>query len=244
MHSSVKHGFSIAEVLIAISMVGVLAAMLVPGITNNTNQEKLLGITQEAIYEVSRGYAQWQKVNGPPTASTTLTGIIGNMNVVRVINDGSFNIQVPNTTAPAVQAVFNSSCNATTPCALLHNGAFIQYDADQSFSGFPRPTDAPGFNINALHFFVDPDGPGSQKATGFYMFYSGRITTPFYTVDTVADPLNPGCSASANITMPVNSSTYTNAVRAGACGYAVTANPDDLPQNETDPLYIRPWTDG
>lgn len=172
-------GFSLTEALVALTMMGVLAAMLLPTLKQNVLIEKNLNITKAAITELAQAYVKYQKTQ-MPQATTAASDIINRMNYVRLISDSSLSVQVADATEPnppcssgSPCALYDSPCNATTPCALLQNGALVQYDADANFDGT-------AYNTNALKFVIDPDADGEEVATSVVMFFSGRMCTLRY----------------------------------------------------------------
>ncbi len=184
MANKPRQGFSLAEMLVSLALMGALASMLLPMLTHNVGKDKLMYMGKDGAAELVQAYATYLKTN-VPTANTSAQDIINNLNYMRIINNGSQTLQVEKVNnTPAYGSctsggnpctVFTAVCRAETPCALLHSGALIQYDANATFGGNP-----PRYNTNALRFILDPDADGPQTSVSFVLFYSGRLSTRPY----------------------------------------------------------------
>jgi len=176
---SPKHlqGFSLAEALVSITLLGVLATILMPMLYNNVGNDKLYHASIEGIAEIALAYSKYQKQN-MPDANTTATAILLNMNYVRLINNGVMSVQLNGN---------DYACNNVTPCYLLHNGALVMFDADERFGGT-------GFNTNALHFILDPDADGPNNGISLLMYFNGSFSTERYR--------KPGTAAIPNDDLP------------------------------------------
>lgn len=187
MRQRQRNAFTLGEMLVAVSLLALMATMLIPLVSDKTGESKLITATKDAAAQIANAYTVFQK-NSVPNNNTTPVAIINNLNYVRIVNDGSLNIQINGT---------NYACDVNFPCALLHNGALVRYDTNARFGETPDVNDVqlscwlcdlptaafgdpvPHPNINALTFYVDPDGQGPEDAVHMVLFFSGRITTRF-----------------------------------------------------------------
>ncbi len=211
-----RKAYTFAEILITLSLLGLLASMLLPMLSDSVGKDKLLALGKDGASEISQAFAIYVK-NSTLNANTRAQDIVSNLNYVRMVSDGSMNTQLGQTNQDAsahstctgtssvtgeTYAVCTTPCDATTPCALLQTGALLQYDA-----ATPSTFNGTGYNTNAIHFIYDPDGTGPQFAIAFTLFYSGRITTETYSI-------------------------------------GATTNDTNLPSTTVDPPYILDWTNG
>lgn len=169
-----QNGFTLAEVLISLALVGTLAAMMYPMLINNVAEERLLQNCKEGAAQVALAYVKFQKdASIGPTTTTDAIFAAGMDNYVRRFPDpnapgaSGSNLAVQVQTGGGVQTI---PCDAGSPCYVLQSGAILQYDADANFNGSTP-------NVNGIRFIVDPDGNDVQIGSSFIMFANGRITT-------------------------------------------------------------------
>jgi competence protein ComGC len=201
MRQTARKAFTLGEMLVAVSLLALIATMLVPLVSDKTGERKLVTITKDAMAQIAVAYATYLKIDVPDSETTT-ADIVENINYVRIINDNSHNIQIDGT---------NYACNATYPCLLLHNGALIRYHPTGKFGNSPTELQwircwlcdpaapagepIPHPNINALRFWVDPDGSNPEDGVEVLLFYSGRVTTRYLAPEAVvssdSQPIDP-----------------------------------------------------
>ena len=125
-------GFSLTEVLIALALMGVLAAMTIPKVLVSQQNSTLNPRTKDVIFMVQSAYTDYQMENAPGSA-TTFGHLTPYINYVRT-----------STTATIDQAGSVSGCGGATPstscgeanhqCLILSNGAYIKYNTTTSFN--------------------------------------------------------------------------------------------------------------
>jgi hypothetical protein len=198
-----------AEALISLSLLAVLASLMQPMLTLNVGRQRLLNVAQNTAAEIVRGYDTYMEEN-TAAATTSSQDIINNMNILRIINDGSLGTQDG--------LGVNTPCDATTPCALMHNGSMIQFLPGATFG---LPDVATGMRRKALRFTIDIDGPdpANQPRLTLVLFYPGRLTTR-------------GMAIAPNAVPIFNESAAPD-----------TLNPA-LPDETSDPEYVYPWING
>jgi prepilin-type N-terminal cleavage/methylation domain-containing protein len=161
MLKKAQKGFTLAELLIALAILGVIATFTIPKILESSTNGKLVAIAKETASMISGAFTNY-KANATPTSLTQPQDMTTYMNYVST--DVASTFQTPN------QGVRLNTCSATLVCMNLHNGGVLQYDTGQSFGGVGA--------TNALVFATDPDGflPGAG-GVNFFLFFNGRLSS-------------------------------------------------------------------
>jgi len=162
-------GFTLAELLIALAILGVIATFTIPKILTAQQDTQQKAIGKEVAGMFSGAYEAYkQQNNGSVPITTTAWHLTPYMNYVRV------------DTASTIDRSYNDGtidCSITYPCLRLHNGAALLFDPGSG--GEIGNTAA----TNALYLYVDPDGISNPSNTGpgksvvFWLYYNGRLTT-------------------------------------------------------------------
>ncbi len=158
-------GFTLAELLISLAILGVIATFVIPKIIVNSQNSTYNSAVLEAAGTVSGAYQRYQSQN-QITASFSIKDLTAYLNYIAVDTSS---------TVVSWQTSTTFTCSATAPCLKLHNGSSLQYWATiDSFGGTST--------INAVPFLVDPDskvtdgttnGPG--KAVALWLYADGHI---------------------------------------------------------------------
>jgi prepilin-type N-terminal cleavage/methylation domain-containing protein len=166
-----KLGFTLAELLIALAILGVIATFTIPKVLNTQQDSKYKAIAKEAASTISGAYQRY-KNQSTVTASTKADDLTQFMNYLAVDSSSSFDESHGGTTATCGTAWMGG----TTTCLRLHNGAILEYNSAIAFGGTAT--------TNNIWFYVDPDGKvtdgttnGPGKSVIFHLYTSGRITT-------------------------------------------------------------------
>ncbi|MGE0200361.1 MAG: type II secretion system protein [Candidatus Melainabacteria bacterium] len=157
-------GFTLAELLIALAILGVIATFTIPKILTVSGESQNNAIAKETAATIS-GAFQAYAVQNAITAATRITDLTPYINYISVVT----------TDIDSIPGSANRVCTGTYTCLLLANGAVINYNSSSDFNG-NNPT-------NALMFYVDPDGTysgsttGNSKSVQFFIYYNGRLMT-------------------------------------------------------------------
>ena len=158
-----RKGFTLAELLIALAILGVIATFTIPKVLSSSTSAKNTAIAKEVASMISGSYSAYTLDNSPTStlATTVLTPF---MNYVSVDVAATAMGTPSDTNQTALQL-----CSAA-PCLVLHNGAFLQYNTANTMGGTA--------NTSAIYFNMDPDGRGTGAGrVTFVQFFDGRITT-------------------------------------------------------------------
>ena len=157
-HWQSRSGFTLAELLIALTILGVIATFTIPKILVAQKNSQYIASTKEAISMLSAAYEAHQ-LKGLVTSSTTLGDLTQYMNYVSV-DTSSIIDDIP--------PVGTDNC-ATQNCLLLHSGGKLFYGG---------PTFGGTGTTNYLWAVFDPDGKVSSfKGVSIDILYNGRVAT-------------------------------------------------------------------
>lgn len=158
-------GFTLAELLIALTILGVIAVFTIPKILSAQQNQKDNAQAKEAIATVSAAYQQY-KIANQVDANFSISSLTPYLNYVAVDTSSSLD---------EWYTQGNHNCNfASGVCLKLHNGALFQYWPADHFSGTNT--------TNAVPFIIDPDGGvtdgttnGPGKSLLVFLYYDGKI---------------------------------------------------------------------
>jgi prepilin-type N-terminal cleavage/methylation domain-containing protein len=160
-----KYGFTIAELLISLGVLALIATFTIPKIINIQQTSKLSAIAKEDMGAVSGAYQLYIRDNGY-SSSVSLNTLTTYINYVN------------NDTASIVDSYPGQAsidCSSGWKCYRMHNGSVMAFDPGQTFGA----TDP----LAVTYFYVDPDGVysgstnGSGKSVVFFLYYNQRMST-------------------------------------------------------------------
>lgn len=165
-------GFSLAELLISLALMGVLAAFTVPMLLNSQNStlnSKQSAMAKDVSFMLMNAYDQYRQANSGATASTKLDDLTPYMNYVTVDTTSVLDDR------PGANATYDCSVTATYTCLKLHNGGMLYWKKAHTFTG----TDT----LYAIYFLFDPDSvqgttttaDGPSKALNGFLYYDGYV---------------------------------------------------------------------
>lgn len=156
-------GFTLAELLIALLIIGEIATFTIPKIIYAQQNGKFNAVTLEAAGMISAAFQQYQGTGGD-TSSMNATQLTQYFNYIAI--DTSSLIDDVGTGS-------SISCGSSTPCFKLASGAVLHHWGDNFCNA--KPTGIP--------YDLDPDGVysgttnGPGKSVRFFLYNNGRLST-------------------------------------------------------------------
>lgn len=172
-------GFTLAELLISLAILGVIATFTIPKILQSQQDGRYKAVAKEAIGAIAAAYDMYRRDN-TITASTTGGFLVPYFNAVKTDTSGAEVDDIP--------GYGSLPCDASAPCLRMHNGGTVQI-TPYSFAGTST--------TNAIRFKIDPDGVysgtinGSGKSLSVRLYISGRVTSEDNMLDNTCD--SDGC---------------------------------------------------
>ena len=158
-------GFTLAELLIALAILGVIATFTIPKILNNADTSGWNAKSKEVANMIISSRDKLL-IDGQFSVDTAGGDMTPYMKHIKVDTTSSID---------GVQTAGSVACNATRYCLELHNGGKLMVWHNLKFNG--------SHSSNAIQFFFDPDGKYSGTTTGpgksvaFVLYYDGLLRT-------------------------------------------------------------------
>lgn len=154
-----KPAFTLAELLIALSILALIATFTIPKILVAQTYSKYNTAAKEVAAMVSEAYNIYRE-NNEVSGSTRFSDLTPYMNYVTKVTNGLID---------GHQLEGNIDCSITS-CLKLHGGGILRYNNTLSFGG-TAGTNAMGFNF-------DPDGTqNGNHSVQLWLYTNGRITS-------------------------------------------------------------------
>lgn len=160
-------GFTLAELLIALAILGVIATFTIPKILVVQQHQQHIAQAKEVAAMFSGAFQQ-AKLAGLVTAATKPSDLTPYMNYVSLVTDGTVIDASPGGTY--------HTCDTTFKCLKMASGGMVWLQ-DWSFGGTS--------SLYTIEISYDPDpmnnttdtADGPLKAVQFTLYYDGFITT-------------------------------------------------------------------
>ena len=159
-------GFTLAELLIALAILGVIATFTIPKIITAQVNSQFKAVAKEDISALSAAFNQLQ-LNGGVTSGTKPSDLIQYLNYVE-LNTGPLSIDER-------QTLTTKTCSAFYRCLKMHNGSVLYFDRDSGSLGGTNTT-------NGMWIMIDPDGKitdgttnGPGKSMNIWIYANGRV---------------------------------------------------------------------
>lgn len=157
-------GFSLVEVLITLSLVGILAAFTIPAVFTTSMSGTNVKHTQSAknaAYMLLSAYEQYRNANGSVPTTAGISVLTPYLNYVKTDSSST----IDNTSGGSLV------CGAANyACLKLHSGSYMYYGNDVSFNGTST--------TNGIWIGFDPDGTrNSVRSLGMVLTYGGEVRT-------------------------------------------------------------------
>jgi len=159
-----KKGFTLAELLIALFIMGVLATFTIPKVITAQQNGRYKAVAKELAGTVSQAYQIYRLRNGDnPTMQ--ISELTPYLNYIKVVTDSSLYVD-----GAPWDGGWIPACDGTQTCLKMHNGATLYYWDGDSFCS-TQPT--------AVAFRIDPDGKGDGRvlAMDIFLYSNGKIRT-------------------------------------------------------------------
>lgn len=165
MNAPESKGFALAELLICLAILGLIAVFSIPKLLQAQQNKTYQSIAKESIGTITTALMTHQM------AGSLNTGTLGRdltqaMNYVSVATTGTIDDKPADTVT--------LTCKAAAPCVKLHNGSIIQPMEAQSFGGTS--------SLHFISFTIDPDGvtTGKEDSLRVVLYYNGSITSAYH----------------------------------------------------------------
>jgi prepilin-type N-terminal cleavage/methylation domain-containing protein len=159
-------GFTLAELLISLAILGVIAAFTIPKILSSQQNGNYNAAAKEAASIISQAYSNYA-LNNTVDSNTRFADMTSYINYVAIDTTRTIDDK------PTLTSL-SCSLGAAGGCLVLHNGGVIRYNSS---------TLAGTASTNALEFYFDPNGTygnttdGPDKSLQMFVYYGGRVTT-------------------------------------------------------------------
>lgn len=167
MPTPYRNGFTLAELLISLAILGIIAAFTIPKILMVQAQQQHIAQTKEVAAMFSGAFQQ-AKLAGIVNANTKPRDLTPYMNYLAIVTDG--------TTIDASPGGTSHTCDATSICLKLVNGGMLWFQNWQFGGTSSLYTIEVSYDPDATNNTTDTaDGP--LKAVQFTQYYDGYLTT-------------------------------------------------------------------
>jgi len=159
-----KPGFTLAELLIALAILGVIATFTIPKVLQSQQNGKYKAIGKEFAGTMAQAFQKYRLQNGDnPTMQAQ--DITPYLNYVKVVTDSSLQAD-----GAPWDGGWTATCDGTQICLKMHSGAILYYWPADSFCS-TQPT--------AIVFRLDPDGQADGRNLGLdiYLYSNGKVRT-------------------------------------------------------------------
>lgn len=167
-------GFSLAELLITLAIMGVLATFTIPsmlGSSNSTLSSKQSAMAKDVAYMLVSAYEQYRQANPTVSTNTSAAALTPYMNYITT--DTSSQVD----THPNNGATYYFTCSATRLCLKLHNGGMLML-MSESFAGTATTnTIQAAFDPSTTSISNTTNADGPNKAVQFELYYDGTLKT-------------------------------------------------------------------
>ncbi len=156
-------GFTLAELLSALAILGIIATFTIPKVLSSSTNGQMKAMGKEFAATISAAYQAYSLENAV-SSTTGWVDLTPYINYVNIETTGT--VSVNPCEVPA-----DYDCDASYPCIKLHGGAKVSYGVSDRFNGTT--------NKHSLRLWFDPNGTssGAKDSLILYLYTDGKIRT-------------------------------------------------------------------
>ena len=207
-----KHkGFTLAEMLIALALIGIIAALLIPKLLGSTNGNAKRASVLQSAMAITQAFAQYSADDSAPgiSASTSAASLMRYFNYMEIIPTGSLD----GTEAAGPGTEVSWDCSTQITCLKMHSGGYLGFwnggFGNANNPGAPtvgKPTD-----LNSIWLLVDTDGSpsingkasDSNNSVWLVLYPTGKIKS-WSTIDPGTTYINNVGALTAAVPLPLS----------------------------------------
>lgn len=160
-------GFTLAELLISLAILGVIATFTIPKVLTAQGSAEETAKFKEAMATISGAYDALRLDSGV-SSTTTPQDLTPYFNYVRVDTSSNFRVHT--------NPFSGSGRCGNIECFIMHNGGII--GVDNSYTPLGSSNFSGTSTTHAIGFYYNPEQSStSTKGSAIILFYNGRITT-------------------------------------------------------------------
>ena len=162
-----SRAFTLAELLIALAILGVIATFTIPKVLSSQQISQKNALAKEYAGMISQAYQLYKNDQGGNISNMYAKSLTPYLNYVNVVTDWSMIDNNPGNTYVM--------CDVSAPCLKMGNGSMLYFDGSAHFPG--------SATTDAMLFHFDPDGQysgltqGVGKGVVLVLYANGRITS-------------------------------------------------------------------
>lgn len=158
-------GFTLAELLIALAILGVIATFTIPKLLQVQADQRKMALAKEVAGSLSEALLMYKTRVGITPGVSNAGDLFQYMNYLRLDTTSAVDAY------PLFSGSFN--CNVSNPCIRLFNGGLLRV-SDPSWSG--------AASTSAISFIFDPDGTvtGLNDSVNLTLYADGTVRSRRY----------------------------------------------------------------
>ena len=159
-----RKGFTLAELLIALLILGVIATFTIPKVLQSQQSSKWNSMAKEMVGMISGAYQAYSQDN-TVGSNFSAAGLTPYFNYIATDNTVTIDGPPGGLCSPTIDC-----SDGDIDCFKMHNGGMIAYNNTETFSGTT--------SINGVQIVFDPSGTFTNDldAVDFILFYNGRLS--------------------------------------------------------------------
>jgi prepilin-type N-terminal cleavage/methylation domain-containing protein len=176
-----RKAFTLPELLIALAILGLIAAFTVPQVLDKINSKQALTMANDAKLLISSAFADYEFANATIPTSFKLDDLATYFPYAKNLSAGGENISID---CPPLGTSFTMGCSGSAPRTASLTAASANYTIYRLKNGavvvFPKTWTINGSTaLHALPFVVDYDGKQTTKSDSveYWLYANGNVLT-------------------------------------------------------------------